>query len=575
MAWRTGKKGSEAPSAPKPTDTRPRHKRDATEGFPRGLPDGDRDKPSASGRWPSTAEMAEWRSRPDGPKMSEWRPGMFLLGRDDEGRYYGHDDDRHVLTVAGSRAGKGVSLIVPNLLFWPGSCICIDPKGELATLTASRRSADGSAYAVPMTPGEGEVYALDPFGRVTGDARQYAFAGFNPMAEIDPTQKGCYDQCYQLADALIIQSPGEGAHWTQAGRALLTALLFFVVATKPPEEKNLVTVRRLVTLGEKGLNALWGEMAKSGFDLLARTGEAMEGTQSRELSSIMSSIATQTAFLEGGEMAGVLSTSSFRLEDLKDRRITIYLCLPSMRLATHGRWLRLIVNMAMDAMERTGPLKQGQQRVLFCLDEFAALGTMETVEKAAGQIASFGVKLWPIIQDLTQLKRDYSDAWETFMGNAGLLTFFGATDLTSTKHIAERLGETEVVRTVESVTDNWQVTDGKTQGDPALVPFGGQAGVVSSSGSTKSGGRTAGQQVQRVPLLQASEIVQAFARERKNILVMIPDKPPCALHRVFYFGEEDEVLFGGTFSPIEGHQLPRVTRELREERDRMTPSGVT
>jgi hypothetical protein len=39
----------------------------------------------------------------------------FLIGRDSAGRY----DYQHILTVAGSRSGKLVSLIVPNLLFWP------------------------------------------------------------------------------------------------------------------------------------------------------------------------------------------------------------------------------------------------------------------------------------------------------------------------------------------------------------------------------------------------------------------------------------------------------------------------
>ena len=111
--------------------------------------------------------------------------GAFLLGRDAAGRYLGVSDDRHILTVAGSRAGKGVSLIVPNLLFWPGSVLAIDPKGELASLTASRRSAGGSAWSLPMTPGDGEVHALDPFERVTGPARQFAGA-FNPLADLDP-----------------------------------------------------------------------------------------------------------------------------------------------------------------------------------------------------------------------------------------------------------------------------------------------------------------------------------------------------------------------------------------------------
>jgi hypothetical protein len=58
-----------------------------------------------------------------------------------------------------------------NLIFWPGSAICIDPKGELATITASRRSADGSEWSEPMRPDHGKVYALDPFRRVTGPAR--------------------------------------------------------------------------------------------------------------------------------------------------------------------------------------------------------------------------------------------------------------------------------------------------------------------------------------------------------------------------------------------------------------------
>jgi type IV secretion system protein VirD4 len=115
-------------------------------------------------------------------------------------------------------------------------------------------------------------------------------------------------------------------------------------------------------------------------------------------------------------MKRVLTTHSFKLEDLKRERVTVYLCLPATRLATHGRWLRMMVGLTLEAMERTGPLAKGKPPVLFCLDEFAALGHMESIEKAAGQIASFGVKLWPIVQDLTQLQRDYKQAWETFRG---------------------------------------------------------------------------------------------------------------------------------------------------------------
>ena len=165
-------------------------------------------------------------------------------------------------------------------------------------------------------------------------------------------------------------------------------------------------------------------------------------------------------------MRRVLEGSDFRLEDMKERRITVYLCLPANRLATHGRWLRLMIGLTLEAMERTGPLKEGQHPVLFCLDEFAVLDHMESIEKAAGQIAGFGVKLWPVVQDLTQLQRDYKEAWETFMGNAGLMMFFGNSDLTTLEHISKRLGETEVIRTVENLTESWQRLDrGKRPGN--------------------------------------------------------------------------------------------------------------
>ena len=64
----------------------------------------------------------------------------------------GIKDDRHILTVAGSRSGKSVGLI-SNLLFYPGSILATDPKGELAEITAKKRAAMGQ-----------KIYVLDPFG---------------------------------------------------------------------------------------------------------------------------------------------------------------------------------------------------------------------------------------------------------------------------------------------------------------------------------------------------------------------------------------------------------------------------
>ena len=128
--------------------------------------------------------------------------------------------------------------MAPNLLFWPGSVLAIDPKGELASLTASRRSPGGSVWSLPMTPGVGEVHALDPFERVTGPARQFAGA-FNPLADLDPESERGLDLAWMIADALVIQSHGDGAHWTHPAIQTTGPLTLAPAGLSPAEHASL------------------------------------------------------------------------------------------------------------------------------------------------------------------------------------------------------------------------------------------------------------------------------------------------------------------------------------------------
>lgn len=125
----------------------------------------------------------------------------------------------------------------------------------------------------------------------------------------------------------------------------------------------------------------------------------------------------------------------------------LYLCLPARFIPTHARFLRLMLNLMLYRMEAQG-LDQPRcgYPVLFVLDEFAALGRLEVIEKAAGLMAGYGVKLWPILQDLGQLKRHYKESWETFLGNAGILQFFANADLTTLDWLSKRMGQIELVR---------------------------------------------------------------------------------------------------------------------------------
>lgn len=187
-------------------------------------------------RWLSADEMTGpvWKYRRDG----------FLLGRR-QGQEIGWNDDRHLLTVAGSRAGKGVSLIIPNLLLYEGSAVVIDPKGENARWTAGRRGKGPNTGK----PGLGQdVYVLDPFD-VSGTRRGRP-AAFNPLAELDLRREDVVEDAAMFAEALIVH-PDRDRHWTESAQALLRALILVALADKVPGRRNLITVRRLLMLTDK------------------------------------------------------------------------------------------------------------------------------------------------------------------------------------------------------------------------------------------------------------------------------------------------------------------------------------
>lgn len=385
--------------------------------------------------------------------LRTWQRGKIFLGvaggdvlADDKGRTYvmgGHpvglDDDRHIITFAGSRAGKGRAAIVPNMLHWPGSVLATDPKGELATITARRRVALGQS-----------VHVLDPFGVAKGYAAGLV-KGFNPIAAM--RDNSLIEDAALIADALVVAG-GKDPHWDESARAFIEGLVLHIRTWPDYEGKgSLLTLREVI--GEAG-----GESSKAlqgAMKLNPRAGGVVQSAAADffqrpddEKGSVLSSARRHLKFIDlfrdPGNPLGrmTLERDDFRLEHLKTTLTTIYLCLPARHIGTCNRWLRLFVNLTLQAMERGGPLKPGQHPVLCALDEFASLGHMKQIEDAAGQIAGYGVRLWPVLQDLGQLKALYAERWETFLGNAGIVQCFGNSDLTTLEWISKRLGRTSI-----------------------------------------------------------------------------------------------------------------------------------
>lgn len=346
------------------------------------------------------------------------------------GHPIGLSDDRHMITVAGSRAGKGRSAIVPNMLRYKGSILATDPKGELANLTAEHRHKNLGQH----------VRVLDPFG--VADVSNEFRASFNPLSILKIDSPTLIEDAGLIADALVISS-SKDEHWDASAREVITALMIHLVQRNKPTVCHLPELRRILrndVLLESTMEMMADE--EDFLDgIMAGLAQSYLSKPDNERGSVLSNARRQTTFLDFKAIQGVLSGHDFDLDELKTDKTTVYLCLPAMRMGTCNRWLRLFINLALAAMENPH-VPPPEPSVLLCLDEFATLGHMQTIENAAGQIAGFGVKLWPIIQDLGQLETLYEKRWQTFMANAGVLQFFGNSDLTTLEWISKRLGDT-------------------------------------------------------------------------------------------------------------------------------------
>jgi len=361
------------------------------------------------------------------------------------------------------------------------------------------------------------VALLDPFGTTGGVLSRFE-TGFNPLALMRPGS--LVEDAGLIVDALVVPGGGD-PHWDESARTFIEGVIL-EVATAPRFEgrRHLVTVRDLVSQGESLVDPQTGE-SHTGLDVLEvfmrenpepavqRAAADFFDRPEREADSVLSTVRRHLRALSYPEIAASLEGAGLDLAHLKTGSLTVYLCLPGRHIGTCGRWLRLFVNLALQAMERTaGPPAAGCP-VLFVLDEFASLGHMRQIEDAAGQIAGYGVKLWPILQDLGQLKALYRDRWETFMGNAGILQFFGNNDLTTLEWVSKRLG----VTTIEQLASS------------SVTPQAREAGATGESYAP-----------QRVAVMEPHEVALVFGRADALLrqLVIRAGFAPMILQRAFY-----------------------------------------
>ena len=232
----------------------------------------------------------------------------------------------------------------------------------------------------------------------------------------------------------------------------------------PEEQRNLVRLRELIMEGDVdaygALTKAGGDRRGDAFDALLTlmkscpegpyrhvivgSANSLSKMSPNQRGSVLTMTMEHTSFLDMPEIRRISMSSDFLLEDLKNRAISIYLCLPLNAVSgIEGRWLRMFVLLTVDMMTRVS--KAPNPPLLLAIDEFPSLGKLDGIETVAPTMRSVGVRLWVIGQDLEQFEKVYPESWGGFIGNAEAVQFMGITHPPTVAWLAERLGQHVVV----------------------------------------------------------------------------------------------------------------------------------
>lgn len=395
-----------------------------------------------------TAHGSATFARPADVAAADLHAGELLMGRNQTGllRYKG---DGHMLTFAPTGAGKSVSVIVPNLLNYPGSVVCIDPKGAIPAITAARRRALGH-----------NVLLFDPFEEVerathaNGRANLWPSllrSNYNPLSHLDPNSRAVADDVRVLAGSLIKQENDKNRYFSDSARAVLECLILFLLASGGRDRLTVDNLLNLAADSRANFQNSWVPTMQGMSDFggkIRRLANQIEDFTGEGGAAIWSTLRRSLGELDSEMLGQVMRPSSVDFRSLKTSPTTVYLVLPAHALNTHGAWLRLMLTAI---MRQLSDARTSQYPVLFLVDECATLGRLELLETAIGLMRGYSMKLWLIFQDLPQLKTLYGDRWQSFISNSGVRQFFNVNDIETADFVSQYLGqETRLVQSESS-----------------------------------------------------------------------------------------------------------------------------
>ena len=373
-----------------------------------------------------TYGSARWAEMEEVKAAGLLGPDGVVLGRYTHD-YLRHDGPEHVLCFAPTRSGKGVGLVIPSLLTWPGSAIVHDIKGENWQLTGGFRAKHG------------RVLLFDPTNAKS--------SAYNPLLEVRRGEWEVRD-VQNIADILV---DPEGSlekrnHWEKTSHALLVGAILHVLYAE--EDKTLAGVAAFLSDPKRPIESTLAAMMKTAHlaeagphPVIASAARELLNKSDNERSGVLSTAMSFLGLYRDPVVAEVTRRCDWRIADIVDGKqpTTLYLVVPPSDINRTKPLIRLILNQLGRRLTEDLQAKAGRHRLLLMLDEFPALGRLDFFESALAFMAGYGLKSFLIAQSLNQIEKAYV-ANNSILDNCHVRVSFATNDERTAKRVSDALG---------------------------------------------------------------------------------------------------------------------------------------
>ncbi|MCD1635449.1 conjugal transfer protein TraG [Martelella mediterranea] len=383
-----------------------------------------------------TYGSARWAKADEIKSAGLLGPDGVVLGKlkDD---YLRHEGPEHVLCFAPTRSGKGVGLVIPSLLTWPGSAIVHDIKGENWQLTAGFRVRHGRVLLFDPTNPESSAY--------------------NPLLEVRRGEWEVRD-VQNIADILV---DPEGSlekrnHWEKTSHALLVGAILHVLYAE--KDKTLAGVAALLSDPKRPIESTLAAMMKTAHlgeagphPVIASAARELLNKSDNERSGVLSTAMSFLGLYRDPVVAKVTRRCDWRITDLVGgkRPATLYLVVPPSDINRTKPLIRLILNQIGRRLTEDLQARTARHKLLLMLDEFPALGRLDFFESALAFMAGYGLKSFLIAQSLNQIEKAYGPN-NSILDNCHVRVSFATNDERTAKRVSDALGTATEMRAMKN-----------------------------------------------------------------------------------------------------------------------------